>query len=386
MEDKAKKTIVYMNNAPFSYLGGGEKHLLLLAKVAKEREFAVYVICQSPSGLEETLKKAGIETIPINFMSKNFVSTVLRIAKKLKFVKADILHTHGFFCNVIGRIAGRMSQTLIIISTVHCNPSSPLSFNPSLAKSIIQFFRNKVDNFTAKFTDAVIAVSEDIKRGLVEQGVPKEKIEVICNGISLKELNEVMKGNGSFNLDIKQGEKVVGFLGRLEPVKGIDYFIKAAEIIKAKFDNVKFVIAGDGSIKSNLEKMVKQMGLTNDFIFTGYVDNAVSLISKFDVFVLPSLSEGLNLSLVEALAIGRAVVATNVGGNSEVVIDGETGLLVPPKNAQALADTILFLLENPEVARKYGEKGKRIVAEKFSAERMRDEHLKLYSKLTSLKN
>jgi len=386
MEDKPKKTIVYTNSAPFPYLGGGEKHLLLLTKDAKERGFAVYVICQSSSGLEKALKKVGIETIPINFMSKNFVSTVLRIAKKLKFVKADILHTHGFFCNIIGRIAGRMSQIPIIISTVHCNPNSPLSFNQSAIKLIIQYIRNKIDNFTAKFTDAVIAVSEDIRCGLIEQGVLKEKIEVIYNGVSLEELNVAVEGNNSFDLDIKRGEKVVGFLGRLEPVKGIDYFIKAAEIIKSKFNNVKFVIAGDGSIRPNLEKMVKQMGLTKDFIFTGYVDDAVSLISKFDVFVLPSLSEGLNLSLVEALAIGRAIVATNVGGNSEVIIDGETGLLVPPKNAQALANAILFLLENPEVVRKYGEKGKRIVAEKFSAERMCDEHLKLYSKLTSLKN
>jgi len=377
----AKRKIFYINNFTGVGLGGGEKHLITLAQSAKRLGYDVGVLCVPGSSVETAFRNLGIEVFPVNLRGFNLVASILAVKQILKKNNVDIIHSHGFLSNNIGRLSAKLAKTSIVVSTVHCNPDSPLSFNPGFVKSIVQCVRNKVDNFTAKFTDVVVAVSEDIKRGLIEQGVPKEKIEVIHNGILFKELNEAVKNSISFDLGIKRGEKIVGFLGRLELVKGIDYFIEAAEIVKSKFNNIKFVIAGDGSIKEQLIKKVEEKSLTKDFIFTGYVESSLSLISKFDVFVLPSLSEGLNFSLVEALALSRAVVATNVGGNSEVVLDGETGLLVPPKDSRALADAIIYLLTHKEEAKSYALAGKKLVEEEYTAEKMIKKTLALYDDL-----
>ncbi len=383
MGSEDKKTIVYMNNSPSPYLAGGEKHLLLLAKAAKESGFAVYVICQSSSGLEETLKEVNIETIPLNLMAKNFISTVSQVAGKLKLVKADILHTHGFFCNIIGRIAGKLAKTPVIVSTVHCEPDSTLAFGENLKTKFVQIGRDFADRFTSRYADAIVAVAEVVKKKLIKIGIPQEKIILIRNGIPIRLIKDA-------NIDLKStstSEKtVIGTVGRLEPVKGLDYFIEAAALVDFSVDRqVNFLIVGEGSLRKHLENKAKEIGLKDKIIFMGYVEDTAPEIRRMNVFIVPSLSDTTNLALIEALALGKAVVATRTGGIPEVIEDKKTGLLVPPKNAQALADAILFLLENPEVGKKYAQDGKKTLADKFSAEKMCDEHLKLYNELINLK-
>ncbi len=376
MGKKQKRTVVYMNNYPFDTLGGGEKHLLLLAKAAKEWEFRVCVICLPQSGIERALNELSIETIPLNIMSKNFILTILRISKELRKIGADIFHTHGFFCNVIGRIAGKISGIPAVVSTVHCEPDSTLSYDKSLKAKVIQIIRNFADRFTSQYADMIIAVAERVKEKLVKIGIPSEKIIVIRNGIPIKPVQTLQTKK-------ELGKVVVGTLGRLEPVKGFDYFIEAAALIKNSElgQRVNFVIVGDGSLRKHLEDKVATLGLKDCFKFTGYQEDTISEVGKMDIFVASSLSDTTNLALLEAMAVQKPVVATEVGGIPEAVVDGVTGYLIPPADPQALAEKIIHLVKEPNLRERMGKKGRERVEKNFDSQQMLEKYLRLYSSL-----
>jgi glycosyltransferase involved in cell wall biosynthesis len=181
-------------------------------------------------------------------------------------------------------------------------------------------------------------------------------------------------------LSIENGEVVVGFIGRLTEQKGVEYLIEAISIISASNNNIKFVIVGDGVLKSALENQANKLGLYN-IIFTGFQRNVPQYLQLFDIFVLPSLFEGLPVSVLEAFASGIAVVATKVSGTPEVVHDGINGFLVEPKNAKQLAEKLQILINDPILRKKFAENGKNLVKSQFSAELMVKKTVDVYSKL-----
>jgi glycosyltransferase involved in cell wall biosynthesis len=155
-------------------------------------------------------------------------------------------------------------------------------------------------------------------------------------------------------LGIGLDSKVVGTVGKLREEKGIEYFIRAAHIVLQKYPQTTFLVVGDGPLRQNLEKLAKQLKVENNILFTGYRQNVPVILSLFDIDVMPSLTEGSPLALLEAMAMGRPIIATDVGGIKEILEDKKTGLLVQPRDSSALAQGILHLFENQEIAEKLG--------------------------------
>jgi glycosyltransferase involved in cell wall biosynthesis len=171
-------------------------------------------------------------------------------------------------------------------------------------------------------------------------------------------------------LGIEPDSPVIGTAGRLFPIKGIKYLLRASKIIIDRVQNLKVLIVGEGPERSSLQELTYKLKLDSHLIFTGHRDDVFNLISAMDIFVLPSLSEGIPMVLLEAMALRVAVVATNVGGIPEVLTNGQTGLLVPPRDENALANACRYFLENKKKAELITSQARRRVEECFSAESM----------------
>jgi glycosyltransferase involved in cell wall biosynthesis len=227
-------------------------------------------------------------------------------------------------------------------------------------------------------------VSEAVKKDLVKRGIAIEKIVTIYNGINTEyfqnafDVSVVRK-----EYVINRGDFVIGTAGRLSKEKGHSYLIKAfADLVRGS-QNVKLIIAGEGPLRKQLEGLVEELALSNRVKFLGYEENIVRFLSAIDVFILPSLTEGLPISLLEAMAASKPVIASKVGGIEEVIQDKINGILIPPMNVKAISDSIKFLYHNSEERERIGSEGKSHVSNDFSSKMMTLGYKNLYSTILS---
>jgi len=227
--------------------------------------------------------------------------------------------------------------------------------------------------------DRVFAVSEQVRQHCIEvDGIKPSRVQTIYNGLDLADWNAAVKPSQHSD------EILVTTVGNIRRVKGHDVFIKAAASVATQFSNVRFNIAGEvleSDYFSELQGMVRDLKLAGRFHFAGGVTNLRTHLAAADVFVLPSRSEGFSNAIIEAMAASLPVVATNVGGNAEAVMDGVSGFIVPPENPDALAAAIVRLLSDPACARQMGEAGRKLAAEKFTTEAMMSQITSIYGDL-----
>lgn len=228
-----------------------------------------------------------------------------------------------------------------------------------------------------KYTQAVITVSHALKEELVRSwGISADKIHVVHNGIPF--YKEPNADTACFaiglrrRLNIGEDAILVGTAARLIPSKGIDYFLDAIPKVLRHIKNIHFVVIGSGPYEQELKKKAERLHVQGNITFLGYVNNVMDYINAVDIFVLPSLSEGFGISVLEAMAAGKAVIASNVGGIPEIVNHDDNGYLVPPGDASELALAIAYLAANPQVRGDYGRRGCRDVRERFSVDKMVD--------------
>ncbi len=224
--------------------------------------------------------------------------------------------------------------------------------------------------------DGVVAISQTIARLLSDAGVDARKIRLIHSGI------DASRFGGSLDRSrARASEVVVGCLGVLEERKGHRYLLEAAVLLKARGLKLKYLVAGAGALRADLERRTADEELQDTVNFVGFVSDAAEFLAGVDIFVMPSLYEGLGVAALEAMAGGKPVIASRVGGLAESVIDGETGILVPPRDSAALADAIAKLVGEPERARGMGRKGRVRVLEHFSMEQMAKRNEAFYYEL-----
>jgi glycosyltransferase involved in cell wall biosynthesis len=224
-------------------------------------------------------------------------------------------------------------------------------------------------------------VSEGVKEEMLRYGVPKEKMRVIDNGIDLARFNDTgspIEIREKFG--IKKGVTIIGTVGNLGAEKGHLYLLQAAKEIVNKVNSVVFIIVGDGPLRRYLESEASALGIKENVIFTGFRTDIPNLLSTMDIFVLPSVIEGLPMSLLEAMSAKRAIVATRVGAISKVVHDGN-GILVKPRDVAGLENAILRLLGSEENRQKYAFAGYETVRTHFSSEQMSSKYMNLYNEL-----
>lgn len=341
-------------------LGGAEKKLLELADHFDQDRFHT-TICSLGLGNEiasefEKLKNTGIDVVRIPRRTRFDFTHVFKVANFMREQKIDVVMTTLNYADVIGLIAGRLAGV-----------KAAFSWETISAPEWLYKRRLWPYLFAIKFCNRVISVSEATKTWLIEKRkVPAEKVEVIPYGVNLEEFNTHDNSNLREELGLGKDIPIVGMVGRLHPQKGHTYLIQAAKLITKKRANVQFVLIGDGKLRSKLESEAEENNLSKNFHFLGFRSDVSQLIQGFNIFVLPSLYEGLPNVVLEAMATAKPVVATPVDGTKEAVVDGETGLLVPQKDPAALAEALLKLIENPEKLQEMGQKGRKRVEEKFS--------------------
>ena len=292
--------------------------------------------------------------IPAFFKLKSFL-------RKGRF---HIVHTHTAKAGALGRLAALYANVPVILHTPHGHNFYGY-FNPLSSKMI-----ESIERYLARFTDAIIALTELEKKDFVRYKVaPESKMRVIYQGLELDDYTKSVSDKNSLKklLRIQPEDMVVGVVSRIEPVKGVIYFVQAAKLVLERIPNAKFIIAGEGSQRGELEQKAIELGIKDSVIFAGWRDDVPEILSILDVLVQPSLNEAVGMSLLEAQAAGVAVVATSVGGIPEVVKDGSTGILVPPGDISKISQAIIALLSDPQRRQSYAQAGRHWVSGKFRA-------------------
>lgn len=336
--------------------GGVEEHVLTLANGLDRRRFEVSLAC--PGCLLELLKPdlaADVAVHDIDIQRWSDLRSIRHLASIVRKSAPDVLHSHLFYASMFGSTIGKLAGVPTTIETYHV----PEVWRTGWLKK-----SGLIDRGFAGFVDHFIAVSHAVGAHLERvKKVPAQKITVIWNGRDLSAYTGV--GRGGFSIPDAGSKAVVGVVGRLEPQKGHAHLIRAMPAIVRQFPDVLFAFLGDGRLRAALEEQCRSAGIADAVRFLGYDKDVAGFLNSIDIFVLPSLYEGLPLAVIEASAAGLPIVATAVDGTPEVVVDGETGLLVPAGDPDALVGPILSLLKDPARGERLGRAAARRARENF---------------------
>jgi glycosyltransferase involved in cell wall biosynthesis len=355
---------------------GGVQNLLLALGDKYDREHFEFFFCNlfddaRGKGLfPTTLKEKGHNYIKIPERSFWELPVLLfKLVKAIRREQFDIVHTHMLQASIIGQLIAKFMH-LPAVLTRHYSDYVYLYKGR---------FYQWLDRFAAHLAEHIIAISEGSKKILVEYDkVRPEKISVIYNGIDLHKF-DCLSTNPSLKQEFFPDDaRIIGTVAELHPCKGHRFLLQAAMKIIAQCPTARFLIVGDGILRSELENLATQLGLENYVYFTGWRADVPQLLQCVDVYAHPSVEEGFGIAIIEAMAMRKPVVASRVGGIPEVVEDDVTGLLVPPENPDALATGILRYLSDPVLAKHAGEQGRERVEKKFTVERMTENYQAVY--------
>jgi len=333
-----------------STIGGAEVYLAKIARRFPRMGAEVDVFCPTGRGFVEFAGAQGVETIGWKTHGKIDPITIIRLARLLG--NRDIIHTHLSTASLLGafaaKLAGRPSVAQVSgLNTATCYRRSTL----------------------------VVAVSEAIKRHLCAQGMRPEKIRVVYNGIEVDEIDPIPLVEAKRALGYEEHTPLIGVFGRLSPEKGHTTALEAMFVILKRVPGARLVITGTGRDREELESSAEALGIRDNVDFAGFVPSVREYQAACDVVLVPSLKEGLPTAALETMALERPVVATDVGGLPEIVVDGETGLLVGAQDPGALAEAVVQLLEDPTFAARMGANGRQRVRERFNIEKQLPELL-----------
>jgi len=352
-------------------IGGAEKVLSrLLSRLDRDR-FALAVAClYGRDGLvADEIRSLGIPVTDLGMTAKWRLDAFVRLYRLLHRQRPTILHTWMFHANVPGRVLGRLAGVPIVISS-----ERTMGQEGGL--------RRWLNRITGPLPDRVACVSESVAEFAAQTiGIPPAKLVVIPNGIPLEDFQPGDRSRARVDLGIPLRVVVAGTVGRLQPVKGTRHLLEAWSRLVSGHPDAILLLVGGGSQQAALERMSRHLGISEHVRFLGDRADVPDLLRGMDVFVLPSLWEGMPNAALEAMAVGLPVVATAVGGTPEVVVDGVTGLLIPPGDPDALAQSIAHLLCDPDLRYRMGQAGRERVVNHFSVGRMVEQTTRLYEHL-----
>ena len=338
-------------------VGGLEKLLVEFARHADRRWFHLHFVSLSNPGLlAGDIQALGWPVTALEQPQGLRPSLIVRLARLVRQLRADIVHTHDDRANIYGAPAARLAGVPVVLHTRHHQGSQLTPRQRWLIRAV------------SLADSRFVCISHDSARWAARQGIPRGKLRVVHNGIDTDRF--------AFTGPDPAGYAV--FVGRLVPEKDISTLLQAVALVACTLPDFRLLIAGDGPERGSLQQRTEQLGLGERVAFLGNVREVPALLARARLFVLSSLTEGISLTLLEAMARGLPVVATCVGGNPEVVADGQTGLLVPARDPLAMADRIRQLWLDPSHAAALGLAGRMRVLEYFDIRQMVARYEQLY--------
>ena len=322
-----------------------------------------------PGGELRQRAKEGLDLIPLAPKTEMDLSAAWRLSRLLKQLRPDIVHAHDPHGVAMAGLALSMSTQL----------AKP----PLVASRRVDFHLRggRMSRWKYRQVDCFICASEAIRHMLISDGVPEARAVTVHEGIDLARVAAAPPAKLHEDLFLPHGAPIVGNVAALVPHKGQRHLIEAAALVVRQVPDARFVIAGEGELRPTLERTIREHRLEKHVLLAGFRPDVLSLHKAFDVFVMSSITEGLGTSLLDAMAAGKPIVATNTGGIPEVVVDGSTGFLVQPRDHQAMATAIVRLLKEGGLRQQMGNAGAARVHDKFSAERMVEKTVEVYKRV-----
>jgi glycosyltransferase involved in cell wall biosynthesis len=372
-------------------MGGPALHVAYLTAGLAERGYETTLVAGSLARGEDSMAfvadELGIEVERIEELHREIsplrdAVAILRLARLIRRVRPHILHTHTAKAGAVGRLAALLAgdaRPLIVVHTFHGHVLRGY-FDPLRTAG----FR-LLERWLATKTTALVAVSPQVRDDLVSLGVaPRERFVVVRLGIELEQrvaAEQDGRGESRRVLGIGPDRFAVGWIGRMTGVKRTDDVLRAFRRLRDRGVDACLCMIGDGPDRPAVERRAHELGLMRDTLFLGYQEEVAPFYAAFDAMILPSINEGTPVSAIEALAAGRPVVATRVGGVPDVVREGEDGFLVEPGDVDALADRLARLAADPELRERLGAAGRARVVPRYSVERLVDDIDLLYRSL-----
>jgi glycosyltransferase involved in cell wall biosynthesis len=314
----------------------------------------------------ERARRHGISVRMVHCKGRADWRAVQQIEEYIRSEAIDVVHTHGYKADLYGFLAAWRSGKPVV-ATCHNWVGGTTALG----------IYNHLDRLVLKKFSALAAVSDEVAQRLLDSSVPAEKIRTIANGIDVQSFEH---GHPLPALSFV-GEKVVGMVARLDLQKGFEYLLRAVRELCNTMSGFKVVIVGEGPDRRAIEAMVQEYGLQSSVILAGQQSNMPGVYAAMDIFVLPSLNEGLPMTILEAMAASKPVIATRVGAIPKVINDGENGLLVNPRNSEALRNALASLLSDPDKCRRMGESAHDWVSRNFTSEAMALKYRQLYDEI-----
>jgi glycosyltransferase involved in cell wall biosynthesis len=372
---QASHRVLYLRSS--SGFHGPEKQIVLLAQGVRDAGFDPGILLlyrqdktmPAIHPLVKVAKERGVPAHQLADRNRFSLRTIWQIAKTLTEGEFGLLHAHGYKANILGLLAARLTGVPIIGTVrLHTETTTPLKLY------------KRLDLLALRLCDHVVTVSEDLRREALSAGLAPDKVTTIWNGIDVVSFaaQAVCGTTIREELDLGPDERVVTAIGRLTSQKGYSYLLQSVPLVLQALPETRFLIAGDGPLRSKLEREAYSLGIGSSVYFLGYRTDVAPLIALSDLIVMPSLREGLPNVILEALALAKPVIATAVGGIPEIITHQVSGILIPPRDPVRLAESILQVLTVLALARGLGERGRQEVTERFTVAAMVDRTVTLY--------
>jgi glycosyltransferase involved in cell wall biosynthesis len=347
---------------------GGQNQVLLTVLGLRALGHRSMLVAHAAGELRVRAKE-GLDLVPLAPMTEMDLGAAWKLSRLIKQLRPDVIHAHDPHGVAMAALALSMSTQL----------DKP----PLVAARRVDFHMkgNALSRWKYRQVDCFICASAAIRDMIVADGVPGSRVFVVHEGIDLGHVEAAPPANLHAELWLPHHAPIVGNVAALVPHKGQRHLIEAAVLVLKKIPDARFVIAGEGELREALERQIKEHHLEKHVFLVGFRPDVLSVHKAFDIFVMSSVTEGLGTSLLDAMACGKPIVATTAGGMPEVVRDGETGLLVPPRDHEAMATAIVKLLTDEPMRRTMGATGEARVQEHFSAERMVQDTLAVYRRV-----
>ena len=342
-------------------IGGAERLLVDVVRRLDPARFESLVCCiQAKGPLADELERAGVRVLCLNRMqSKRFDWGAVRdLTRLFRGERIALVHSHLYHANLYGRIAAWLAGVPAVATVHNVYTRSKLH-------------RRLLNRFLSRKSARVIAVSAEVRDDLVgRDGIDPRRVATIHNGIDLRRVEtSLTREQARQRLGIPDQAIAIGCIGRLEEQKGHRFLLEACHLLQEDLQ-FKVVFAGDGRLRQELERKAHELGLSPNVGFLGPRSDVAEILRALDIYVMPSLWEGLSLAMLEAMAAGLPLVISDVSGVTQAFGDEECGVRVPPRDAPALAEAIRDLAESPERRKRLGEAGHRRVRAEFDIEVM----------------